>query len=196
MDGGLVMNMRELKIENLQEELNTIINDKKECFVYCVPNGNYVFRDRKSELNETYCKEHGITIIDAHSMGGAIVMSKGDIEVGIFRHNGWGDLNKFGEALASYLATKIDNVKFVDNDIIVDDIYKCAGAYSVNLTGRMEDNFILSACHISINMNLELIKNVCTKPMTKTPKGLSDYGITTEEIIKFIEVLEPSIKED
>lgn len=178
--------VKELKIETLQEELDAIVRNKEECFVYCIPNGNYVFRDHKNELNEAYCKENNIAIIDAHSMGGAIVMSGGDIEIGIFRHNGWTDINKFGEALASYLATKIDNVKFVDNDIMVDDIYKCAGTYSVNLTGTIEDNFILSACHISINMNLELIKNVCTKPMSKIPKGLSDYGITTEEIINFI----------
>lgn len=187
------MNIRELKIENLQKELNEIIANKEECFAYCIPDGNYVFRDKKNQLNETYCNEHNIAIIDAHSMGGAIVMSEGDIEIGIFRHNGWDDLNKFGEALASYLATKINNVKFVDNDIIVDDIYKCAGTYSVNLTGTMEDNFILSACHISINMNLELIKNICTKPMTKIPKGLSDYGITTEQIVNFLKIFTQSL---
>lgn len=174
--------IEELKIKTLQQNLDTIIKNKKECFAYCIPDGNYVFRDNINKLNEKYCKENNIEIIDSHNMGGAIVMSAGDIEIGIFRHDGWKDINTFGEALAKYLASKIDNVKFFNNDIIVDGIYKCAGTYSVNLTGTNEGNFILSACHISVNMNLELIKNICTKPMTKTPRGLKDYGFTTEEI--------------
>ena len=33
-----------------------------------------------------------------------------------------------------------------------------------------------------INTKLEDIKKICTKPMVKVPKGLSEYGITTEEV--------------
>ena len=40
---------------------------------------------------------------------------------------------------------------------------------------------------ISINQDLEVIKNVCLKPMVKVPKGLGEYGVTTEEIIDWVE---------
>ena len=42
---------------------------------------------------------------------------------------------------------------------------------------------VYTAIHISIGMDLDLIKAICTKPMVKTPKGLQDYGITQDEII-------------
>ena len=35
---------------------------------------------------------------------------------------------------------------------------------------------------ISMNVNLDHIKAICRKPMKKVPKGLSDYGITSEEV--------------
>ena len=37
---------------------------------------------------------------------------------------------------------------------------------------------------ISMNVNLDHIKAICKKPMEKVPKGLSEYGITTEEVEK------------
>lgn len=39
-----------------------------------------------------------------------------------------------------------------------------------------------TAGFIGINTNLEHIKAICRKPMQKVPKGLSEYGITTEEV--------------
>lgn len=33
-----------------------------------------------------------------------------------------------------------------------------------------------------MNVDLEDIKKICKKPMKKVPKGLSEYGITTEEV--------------
>ena len=38
-----------------------------------------------------------------------------------------------------------------------------------------------------VNVDLEAIKNACKKPMVKVPKALSEYGITTEEMVKFCE---------
>ena len=39
-----------------------------------------------------------------------------------------------------------------------------------------------TAGFIGINTNLDHIKAICRKPMKKVPKGLSEYGITTEEV--------------
>jgi hypothetical protein len=40
--------------------------------------------------------------------------------------------------------------------------------------------------HISIDCNLELIKDVCTKPMEKVPCGLGQYGITTQQVVDWL----------
>jgi hypothetical protein len=43
-------------------------------------------------------------------------------------------------------------------------------------------NLDFTGVAIGINTNLDHIKAICKKPMVKVPKGLSDYGITTEEV--------------
>jgi hypothetical protein len=39
-----------------------------------------------------------------------------------------------------------------------------------------------SSAALSINIDLDHIKAICRKSMNKVPKGLSEYGITTEEV--------------
>lgn len=62
--------------------------------------------------------------------------------------------------------------------------YKC-GSYS----SRRYGDILYSAFHVSINCNLELIKNICNKPMVKIPKGLNDFAITQEDVIGFLNSL-------
>ena len=35
---------------------------------------------------------------------------------------------------------------------------------------------------VSVISQLDHIKTICRKPMVKVPKGLSEWGITTEEV--------------
>ena len=82
--------------------------------------------------------------------------------------------------LKNYLTDKGLNCKIAENDLLVDG-YKCGSYMSRNI-----DGVIYTAIHISINMDVDLIKSICTKPMVKIPKGLSEFGITTDEIKNFI----------
>ena len=43
--------------------------------------------------------------------------------------------------------------------------------------------------HISMSVDINLIMNICKKPMAKVPKGLNDFGIYEEDIFKIIEDL-------
>ena len=70
-------------------------------------------------------------------------------------------------------------------DFIVDGKYKVASCSSINAG----DNFIYTGFHFSVNVNLEHIKNICQKPMVKIPKGLSDYGVTSNQIVEFLSSL-------
>lgn len=40
--------------------------------------------------------------------------------------------------------------------------------------------------HISLTVNLPAIQRVCTKPMEKIPAGLSEFGITREEVEEWL----------
>ena len=51
----------------------------------------------------------------------------------------------------------------------------------------MEGDFLYMGYQISIYQDIEIIKHACNKPMIKIPKALSEYGITTEEMLSFCE---------
>ena len=131
---------------------------------------------RAYQVDETVCKELGYDIAESYNNGGTIVANKGDI---IFSHldkpsNGW--LFSFADYFVKWLKAKGLNAEFEDNDILVDG-YKVCGL-CITRYGRID----FSSAILAINTNLENIKKICTKPMEKIPKGLSEYGITTEEV--------------
>ena len=85
------------------------------------------------------------------------------------------------DKLQWYLLSRGLNAIRSGNDVLVDG-YKVGSYMSQNING-----VVYTATHISIGMDLDLIKAICVKPMVKTPKGLKDYGFTQEEIIAWVE---------
>lgn len=131
---------------------------------------------RKSQVDKLTCESLGYDIVESYNNAGTIISNAGDVLIGHFAdiENGW--YNRFISYFISWLKNKGLNADFVSNDIIVDG-YKvcgmCVTRYGcIDYTGGI----------ISVNVNLDHIKAICRKPMVKVPKGLSDYGITTEEI--------------
>ena len=82
---------------------------------------------------------------------------------------------RFADYFVDWLKSKGLNAEYVSNDIVVDG-YKVCGM-AITRYGRID----YTAGFIGINTNLDNIKAICKKPMVKVPKGLSEYGITTEE---------------
>ena len=131
---------------------------------------------RKTQVDENTCEELGYEIVESYNNGGTILATKGDI---IFSHldtpdNGW--LFRFKDYFIDWLKAKGLDVTFEDNDILVDG-YKVCGL-CITRYGRID----FSSAILAINTNLDHIKAICKKPMKKIPKGLSEYGITTEEV--------------
>ena len=52
------------------------------------------------------------------------------------------------------------------------------GSHGSNWVGELTE----SVAHFSINMDLNLVGRVCTKPMVKTPGALGKYGVTAQEL--------------
>lgn len=129
---------------------------------------------------DDYKNEHNLPTYKTHNFGGVIVNFKNDICVGHYETLAfkWG--SEFMEKLCDYLKSRNLNAEINGNDILVDN-YKVASYMSQNI-----NSCIYTAVHISISMDLDLIKNICVKPMVKTPKGLEEYNITQDEIIEWV----------
>lgn len=143
---------------------------------YVVVDSPVVIVHRKTQVDENTCKELGYEIVESYNNGGTIVSNSGDILIGHFAEhdNRWYD--EFIKYFINWLRSKGLKADFVSNDIVVDG-YKVCGM-CITRYGRID----YTGGIISMNVNLEDIKKICRKPMQKTPKGLYDYGITTDEI--------------
>lgn len=131
---------------------------------------------RKIQVDKDVCKELGYDIVESYNNAGTIVSNEGDVLIGHFAQpeNGW--YNRFIAYFLDWLKAKGLNAEYVSNDIVVDG-YKVCGMCITRYGGIDYTGGI-----ISVNVNLDHIKQICRKPMKKVPKGLSEYGITSAEI--------------
>lgn len=124
----------------------------------------------------------GLPLFDLKKKGGAMVTSPGDVVYCFLLREEHTELNN---DLRQFLAKKIEekgvSVSLVKNDLLVDN-KKCFG-FMQNRIGKM----YFVGGHISINCNLDLIKQICTKPMEKTPGGLGEYSITTTNVLSWLD---------
>lgn len=172
-----------MEIVEFKDYINNLGNYLKtdNFTVIVTSNKTYCLQGIYSKLNESFCFNNDIEILRTRHFGGTIINFEEDICVGNFQqyHNTFG--KNFMEKLMEFIQQKGLNCEMVDNDLLVNG-FKCASYMTTNI-----DNCLYTAIHISIGMDLDLIKNICTKPMKKVPKGLIDFGITREDIIQFLE---------
>lgn len=133
-----------------------------------------VYHDQ--QVDENTCKELGYDIYTLRSNSGTILCNNGDIAIANIGPimDGW--CARFIDYVVQWLKSKGLNATTERNDILVDG-YKVCGM-CINRYGRVD----YSCGFIGINTNLDHIKAICRKPMVAVPKGLSEYGITTEEV--------------
>ena len=144
-----------------------------------------VFVHKERQVDKETCESIGYEVCEAYYNGGTIIGNKGDMAFAHFGEIGNGWYDRFIAYFLEWLKAKGLNADYEDNDILVDG-YKVCGM-CVTRYGRID----YTAGFIGINTNLDHIKQICRKPMKKVPKGLSEYGITTEEIEKmFLEFCE------
>lgn len=175
--------MREVEVKDIEKELTNLISTRTEDCIYCIHQNPLVFKSREGEINYDYCTRKGISICNSFNMGGIIVANTGDLNMAIMKDEGWRVGENILHSLREKLLPIIPNLEISNNDLLVDGKYKIISYASVNANNRL----IYTCFHISLNPDIEAIKNICIKPMNKIPKGLSDFGITRDEIINFIQ---------
>ena len=133
--------------------------------------------------NVEYCKENNIPYIHQSKLqgGGCIVGVEGNIFIDVKRKLEDRCLSdKFSYVLADYFKEiGLSAVRTDNNDVLIND-FKVASGCETTKNGWQYMGY-----QISINQDLELIRNVCNKEMVKIPKGLSEFGITTNDMVKF-----------
>lgn len=126
-------------------------------------------------------KELGIPVWSAEHLGGSILCFPGDLSLCM---TSWGD-NKFGEDLmqltVDYLKERNLNVTTDKNDILLDGKKVASWARATTINGWCQ-----TVAHFSVNVDVDLIRQICSKPMEKIPGALSEYGITAEDILPII----------
>ena len=181
--------MRQINVFDIETELLNAANRKQNDVFYVVHTTPTIFVSNSEEYNKQFALDNNLNICHTYNMGGTIVTNSGDIDIAIYHKNGWDIGQKVLEIIRQYLTQYIDNIAICDNDLLVDNKYKIASYASINCG----DDVIYSAIHISLQPDLDLINNICTKPMHKIPRGLGAYGLNINNLLQIIDNQLPNI---
>ena len=170
------MDIKKVKSHEAVTTIQDFIANGNYGIAYCVHDEKSIFCTDRNTINEDACAEHGYTVLDTKHTGGVVVVN--DCDVSVVHFGGIGDdwMHRFAKYLIERYKDKGLNASFDGNDVLIDG-YKISG-----LSATPYGNIQYSTIHIGVNTNLDHIKAICKKPMVKVPKGLSDYGITSEEV--------------
>ena len=171
------------QIDFVSQEQDFLDSPNKETAIV-VLNQTEAIYGADDSCNTKWCDENNIPYAHQGKLqgGGCIIGVKGNIFIDAKRKVNEGEClsDKFSKALAKYFKEKgLESVRCDNNDVLVDGFKVASGCESI------VNNWKYMGYQISINQDIETIKHACNKPMVKIPKALSEYGITTDEMVKF-----------
>lgn len=176
------MEIIKTNFDDVPEQVAGIIKHQKETVLYTVADQHCAVIGSNGGADATAIEDAGIKCVQINHEGGTIVISPGDIDIGIFTR-GYGG-KEYRDKLINGLLKKLTDKSYraacVDNDILVD------GKKVVGFGSRMFGDILYTAIHISVNVDLDLIQKICTKPMQKTPDGLINYQINTTDVLMLL----------
>lgn len=176
------MKIIEATLDNVSEIVPEVISGGEECAVYCIADKHCAVIGSKGGADLDAINRLGVHFVQIRHEGGTIVLSPGDVDIGIFTHGYKG--NEYRDEIVNQLSKLIrkhnGNVEVTGNDVLVDGKKVCG------FGSRLFGETLYTAIHISVGMDLELIRKICVKPMLKTPGGLRAYGIKTEDVLDIV----------
>ena len=183
---------------NLQSYLDTGIVQDKLILVETITDPLIVCYHNDLDYNEKYVNDNHYVTVNLHHSGGCVVSFNGDYMIGYFSENSSDFfeyvLNEFVRRLPELLEGD-HKIELNGNDILIDG-KKISGAMCTNFYNKI--NFM--GFFISYQSDIDIIKNICTKPMEKEPIGLSEFNVNHNsfeqlllDIIRNFEVMEENI---
>ena len=132
-------------------------------------------------VNIPACIRRGIFMFPASHLAGAIVCFPGDLSIMQLRYG----RSTFGEdaikTLERLVRTRSEHVLIDGNDLLVEE-KKVASWADISLSGYYQ-----TVVHFSVHSDVDLIRELCSKPMVKMPGALSDYGSAAADIMTALE---------
>lgn len=154
----------------------------RSSITYCVIGEQTVVSyGMENDCDVQWCEANHIPAYNIHRSAGCCVCATGSVNIAdIRKHKGEFVENRILRDFADWLSEKGIAAELNHNDILVDG-KKVAAAGGYNLAPDFTWQY--TGIQISINQDYEVIANACKKPSTKKPGALSDYGITTDEVV-------------
>ena len=148
------------------------ISQNQNSLFIVIPSSTFVWVGNNSDYNETYCQENNIPVLFEPYNGGAICVSKDDLQIAITMNN---MPTKLVDVLLnnvySWIKLSINNyIETVGNDILVDG--KKVVGFGYSTLGQMG----LVTIQVSFSVDIDFIKNIYTKEMNKKPAGLNEFN--------------------
>lgn len=170
------------------EQIQKRIKSGETGILYTIADNNFICVGKDMVVDESM--RDGYEVINSQHEGGLIVEQTGDIDILIFTRGYQGHQIKddIFNTLGQILSKAGLNYIIFGNDMMVED-KKCASYGS-----RMYGDTLYTAVHISMSVDLDAIKRICTKPMYKVPGGLCDFGISQNVVYEKLEQLLKDIK--
>lgn len=174
------------KCDEITEITQSALQQPDSFELIFMPDKTTVHLGLDENCNKSFCEEHDIFILNLPRHGGAIVSCVGDIAYfsvgqGVYEANKGID---FLLNFSQYLQSKGLNAQFKENDVLIDG-YKVA-SYGNGPIELNNTRYYTTGIQVSMNVDINLIQAICTKPMDKIPKSLSDFGVTQEEVFNLM----------
>ena len=162
-------------------------NDEDVVFIVVFEKYGAVVGNNYNTYDITALTEANIDVYHSHYDGGCGIISPGNVCVMAYLREPFDLAKVVFFAVKDFLQNKGIKSFTKDNDLVIsenDVLYKVAGsAGSKNEYDKWEIGVM-----ISINVDIEKINQICTKKINKIPKGLSDYNITTNNIVNLLNI--------
>lgn len=166
-----------------------IVEDKlqnREAITYCViGEQTEVSYGTENDCDVQWCEANNIPAYNIHRSAGCCVCATGSVNIAdIRKHKGEFVENRILRDFVEWLSGKGISAELNHNDILIDGL-KVAAAGGYNLAPDFTWQY--TGIQFSVNQDYEVIEHACKKPSTKQPGALSDYGITTDEVVAWCE---------
>lgn len=176
------MEIIKVTLDEVSEVVLGLLSGQSEGLVYCVADDYCAVVGSNGGADFEAIEKAGIKMVQIKHEGGTIVLSPGDVDIGIFTKGFAGReyQKEIVERVTKLLAEKGFEAQMNGNDLLVE------GKKVLGFGSRVFGDILYTAIHFAINTDLELIKKICTKSMVKVPGALRDYGISTNDITSIL----------
>lgn len=160
--------------------------ENREKITYCVVgNSTVVSYGFENDCDIEWCESNNVPCFNIERSAGCCVCAEGSVNIAdIRKHKGEFVEQIFLNDLKNWIEGKGINAVLEHNDVLIDGL-KVASAGGYNLAPDFKWQY--TGIQISVNQDYYVIEHACKKPSVKKPGALSDYGITTDEVVEWCE---------